>query len=177
MVFRLRLSIAPLSQVGVHRFGLQWQEEVAMSSALLWMIAALVAVGVEIVTVDLTFGLIAVGAGSAAVAAALGAPIWLQGVIGVGVALAGIAFVRPFALRHLRRSTPSTRTGVDALTGAEGRALSAVTVVDGRISLRGEIWSARLDVDVTSVPIDPGTEVLVTRIDGATALVYPIDPR
>ena len=62
-----------------------------MSSALLWMIAALVAVGVEIVTVDLTFGLIAVGAGSAAVAAALGAPIWLQGVIGVGVALAGIA--------------------------------------------------------------------------------------
>ena len=107
-----------------------------MSSALLWMIAALVAVGVEIVTVDLTFGLIAVGAGSAAVAAALGAPIWLQGVIGVGVALAGIAFVRPFALRHLRRSTPSTRTGVDALTGAEGRALSAVTVVDGRAARR-----------------------------------------
>ena len=69
-----------------------------MSSALLWMIAALVAVGVEIVTVDLTFGLIAVGAGSAAVAAALGAPLWLQGVIGVGVALAGIAFAISVAI-------------------------------------------------------------------------------
>ena len=45
--------------------------EVGMSPALLWMIAALVAVGVEIFTVDLTFGLIAVGAGSAA---GLGAP-------------------------------------------------------------------------------------------------------
>lgn len=148
-----------------------------MSAALLWMVAALVAVGIEVVTVDLTFGLIAVGAGVAGVAAALGAPIWLQGVLGVGVSLAGIAFVRPFALRHLRRATPSTRTGVDALVGAEGRSLSEVTSVDGRISLRGEVWSARLDVDVTSVPVEPGTPVLVTRIDGATALVYPIDPR
>ena len=148
-----------------------------MSSALLWMIAALVAVGVEIVTVDLTFGLIAVGAGTAAIAAALGGPLWLQVVLGVGVSLAGIVFVRPVALRHLRRSTPATRTGVDALVGAEGRALSAVTTHDGRITLKGEIWSARLDVDVTSVPVEPGTDVLVTRIDGATALVYPIDPR
>ena len=148
-----------------------------MSAALLWMIVALVAIGVEVVTVDLTFGLIAVGAGSAAIAAAVGAPIWLQGVIGIGVALAGIAFVRPFALRHLRRATPSTRTGVDALIGAEGRALRAVTSVDGRIMLRGEVWSARLDVDVTSVPVEPGMDVLVSRIDGATALVYPIDPR
>ena len=148
-----------------------------MSAALLWMVVALIAVGVEVVTVDLTFGLIAVGAGVAGVAAALGAPIWLQGVLGVGVALAGIAFVRPFALRHLRRSVPSTRTGVDALVGAEGRSLSEVTSIDGRITLRGEVWSARLDADVTSVPVEPGTPVVVTRIDGATALVYPIDPR
>lgn len=148
-----------------------------MSAALLWMVVALVAIGVEVVTVDLTFGLIAVGAGAAAVAAAIGAPIWLQAVVGVGVSLAGIAFVRPFALRHLRRATASMRTGVDALIGAEGRALSAVTSTDGRITLRGEVWSARLDLDVTSVPVDAGVEVLVSRIDGATALVYPIDPR
>ena len=148
-----------------------------MSTALLWMLVALTAIGVEIVTVDLTFGLIAVGAGAAAIAAAMGAPIWLQGVIAVGVALAGIAFVRPFALRHLRRATPSMRTGVDALIGAEGRTVSAVTSVDGRITLRGEVWSARLDVDVTSVPVEPGVDVVISRIDGATALVYPIDPR
>jgi membrane protein implicated in regulation of membrane protease activity len=148
-----------------------------MSSALVWMIVALVAVGVEVVTVDLTFGLIAVGAAGAAVGAAFGAPIWLQGLIGVGVSLAGIAFVRPFALRHLRRSIPATRTGVDALVGAEGRTLGVVTSIEGRISLRGEVWSARLDPDVTSVPVDEGAPVVVTRIDGATALIHPIDPR
>lgn len=147
-----------------------------MNPALLWMVAALVAVGIEVFTVDLTFGLIAVGAGTAAVFAAVGAPLWLQGLVGVGVSLAGIAFVRPVALRHLRRSTPGMRTGVDALPGATGRALSDLTVDDGRISLRGEIWSARLDPDVTTVPVPTGTNVVVTRIDGATALVHPIDP-
>lgn len=148
-----------------------------MSPALLWMIAALVAVGVEIVTVDLTFGLIAVGAGSAAIAAAAGAPLWAQAVIGVGVSVAGIAFIRPLALRHLRKTTALTRTGVDALPGTRARAVSEVTGNDGRISLKGEIWSARLDLDVTSDPVPDGADVVVTRIDGATALVYPVDPR
>ena len=58
-----------------------------MSPAIVWMIAAIIAVGIEIFTVDLTFALIAVGAGSAAVAAAVGAPLWLQAVIGVGVSI------------------------------------------------------------------------------------------
>lgn len=148
-----------------------------MSPALAWMIAALVAIGVEVVTVDLTFGLIAVGAGSAAIAAAVGAPLWLQALIGVGVSVAGLAFIRPIALRHMRRSTRTTLTGVDALPGSRARALSEVTPDDGRISLKGEVWSARLDLDVTSTPVPLGADVVVTRIDGATALVYPVDPR
>ncbi len=148
-----------------------------MSPALVWMVVALIAIVVEIFTVQLTFGLIAVGAGAAGVAALAGAPLWLQALVGVGVAFAGIAFVRPIAMRQLRRTAPAVRTGVDALPGATGRALSEVTGIDGRITLRGEVWSARLDPDVTSVPVAEGTDVIVTRIDGATALVYPIDPR
>lgn len=148
-----------------------------MSPALLWLIVGLVCVGIEVFTVDLTFALIAVGAGAAAVAAMVGAPLWLQAVIGVGVSLAGIGFVRPIALRHLRRSSVLMRTGVDALPGTRARSLSEITVHDGRINLRGEVWSARLDPDVTTEPVPDGHEVLVTRIDGATALVYPVDPR
>jgi membrane protein implicated in regulation of membrane protease activity len=148
-----------------------------MSPALVWMIAAIVAVGIEFFTADLTFALIAVGAGAAALTAVIGAPLWLQAVVGVGVSIAGIAFVRPIALRHLRRSSTLVRTGVDALPGARARSLSEITVLDGRINLRGEIWSARLDPDVTTEPVPDGQDVLVTRIDGATALVYPVDPR
>ena len=148
-----------------------------MSPALLWVVVALVSVGIEIFTVDLTFALIAAGAGAAALVAILGAPLWLQALVGVGVSVAGIAFVRPIALKHLRRSTGTTLTGVDALPGSRARALSEVTKDDGRISLKGEVWSARLDLDVTSTPVPDGTDVVVTRIDGATALVYPVDPR
>ena len=93
------------------------------------------------------------------------------------MSVAGIAFVRPIALRHMRKSSAAALTGVDALPGSRARALSEVTKDDGRISLKGEVWSARLDLDVTSTPVPDGTDVVVTRIDGATALVYPVDPR
>jgi membrane protein implicated in regulation of membrane protease activity len=40
---------------------------------------------------------------------------------------------------------------------------------------RGEEWTARLDPDITSDAVPTGTRLVVTRIDGATALVHPID--
>jgi membrane protein implicated in regulation of membrane protease activity len=66
-------------------------------------------------------------------------------------------------------------SGVDALPGQRGKALTEITEDSGRMNLRGEVWSARLDPDVTSVPVPEGTPLTVTRIDGATALVHPID--
>jgi membrane protein implicated in regulation of membrane protease activity len=140
-----------------------------------WLAAAAIAVGVEVIVTDLTFLLIGAGALAAAGTAALGGPIWLQAGVGAAVAVLGIAFVRPVALRHLRRTPPHARTGVDALPGTTGRALREVTAESGLMSLRGETWSARLDPDVTRVPVPEGTMLMVTRIDGATALVHPID--
>ncbi|MCP4743003.1 MAG: NfeD family protein, partial [Actinomycetales bacterium] len=67
------------------------------------------------------------------------------------------------------------RTGVDALPGVEGYALTEITDRDGRMKLRGEEWTARLDPDITLEPVESGTKLVVTRIDGATALVHPID--
>ncbi len=75
--------------------------------------------GIEIFTVDLTFGLIAVGAGAAALTAAAGAPLWVQGVVGVGVSLAGIAFVRPVALRHLKQRHPADPHGRRCAAGGQ----------------------------------------------------------
>jgi membrane protein implicated in regulation of membrane protease activity len=146
-----------------------------MGAALLWLLGAGVLVGIEILTLDLTFAILAGAALGAAGTAALGGPFWLQGLVGVGIAGLGIAFVRPFALRHLRSSTPEMLSGVDALPGQRGKALTEITPDSGRMNLRGEVWSARLDPDVTSVPVPEGTPLTVTRIDGATALVHPID--
>jgi membrane protein implicated in regulation of membrane protease activity len=141
----------------------------------IWLILGFVAAGIEAFTLDLTFLLIALGAISAAGVAALGAPIWLQAIVGIGVSVSGIVFVKPIAARHLRRLPRSVRTGVDALPGTTGVALTAINQDAGQMQLRGEVWSARLDPDVTTEPVDVGVRVVVTRIDGAMALVHPID--
>lgn len=143
-------------------------------TALLWAIAGAAALGIELFTLDLTFALIALGAFAGAGAAALGAPLWGQMVVAGVVALAGLLFLRPIARRHLRRVPRELRTGVDALPGATAIALTSVTTEGGRIRLRNEEWSARLDTDVTDIQVDVGTRVYVTRIDGATAVVFPI---
>jgi membrane protein implicated in regulation of membrane protease activity len=143
--------------------------------AWVWLAAAVAAVGIELLVTDLTFLLIGAGALAASGAAVLGAPVWVQVATGVVVSLAGLIFVRPIALRHLRRVPLDTRTGVDALPGLTGKAITEVTVDSGQMNLRGEVWSAKLDPDVTRVAVPPGSRLVVTRIDGATALVHPID--
>jgi membrane protein implicated in regulation of membrane protease activity len=142
---------------------------------VVWAIVAAVALGIEIFTLDLTFALIGIGALVGAGVALTGAPLWASVLAAAGVSLAGIVVVRPIALRHLRRLPIGARTGVDALPGTEGLALTEISTDDGRMKLRGEEWSARLDPDITSIPVPGGTRLVVTRIDGATALVHPID--
>ena len=146
-----------------------------MSGAVVWAIVAAIALGIEIFTLDLTFALIGIGALVGAGVALAGAPLWASVLAAAGVSLAGIVVVRPIALRHLRRLPIGARTGVDALPGTEGLALTEISTDDGRMKLRGEEWSARLDPDITSIPVPGGTRLVVTRIDGATALVHPID--
>jgi membrane protein implicated in regulation of membrane protease activity len=146
-----------------------------MSAALVWAIAAAVALGIEVFTLDLTFALIGVGALAGAGVVLVGGPLWLSVVVAAAVAMAGVLLVRPVALRHLRRVPIGARTGVDALPGTEGLALTEISVLDGRMKLRGEEWSARLDPDITEEAVPAGTRLVVTRIDGATALVHPID--
>jgi membrane protein implicated in regulation of membrane protease activity len=134
-----------------------------------WVAIALVLGLVELTTLDLFFLMLAAGALAGAGMAAAGAPLLLQVVAALVVAVAMVGVVRPVALRHLR--TPSaTRTGVAALIGADAVALERVDATGGRIKLRGEIWSART-YDPSTV-IEPGESVEVMQIDGATAVVY-----
>ena len=62
-----------------------------------WLAVAALAVGIELFVTDLTFLLIGAGALAAAATAALGGPIWAQSVVGVAVAVGGLAFIRPIA--------------------------------------------------------------------------------
>jgi membrane protein implicated in regulation of membrane protease activity len=124
----------------------------------------------EVLTPGLFFlGPVALGAGIAAVVAAVGAPIWLQLIVFAAMSAASLAVLRPLARRHLRMPA-QLRTGTAALEGAQGVVLQRVDQDGGRVRIGGEEWSAR--AFMPDQVIEPGTRVEIVKIEGATALVY-----
>lgn len=138
---------------------------------LWWLGLALVLGVIELLTVDLTFLMLAGGAAAGALAGALGAPFWVQLVIAVVVAVLLLVLVRPMAVGKLRASTPDAVTNVRAHVGRTATVLSDVTERSGRVKLAGEVWSAR--TDAPGLVLQTGTTVVVTNIEGATAVVAP----
>lgn len=146
-----------------------YDDHVEIDAWVWWLIGA-VGLGIPLVLTAMPeFGMFAVGAVAAAIVAALGGGIVAQVLVFVAVSVALIAVVRPIAARH-RGSRPSQATGIDALKGRQAVVLERVDGSgSGRIKLAGEIWSARsLDSDQS---FEPGQQVDVVDIDGATAVV------
>ena len=138
-----------------------------------WVIWAIVAVGLavgEILTPGLFFlGPVALAAVAAAVVATLGGGLGIELLVFIVAAVASLAVLRPIARRHLRMPA-KLRTGTAALVGTRGLAIERIDVHGGRVKIGGELWSARA-FDETQV-IEPGSQVEIVKIEGATALVY-----
>lgn len=115
------------------------------------------------------FGMFAVGAVAGAVTAALGYGIVAQVIVFVIVSVALLAVVRPFAMKQRQHSPAGARTGIEALKGRQAVVLERVDGSGGRIKLAGEVWSARALGD--GQVFEPGQQVDVVEIDGATAVV------
>jgi membrane protein implicated in regulation of membrane protease activity len=133
-----------------------------------WLIAA-VGLGIPLVVTAMPeFGMFAVGAVAAAFTAGFGGGLVPQVLVFVIVSVALIAVVRPIANRNAKQR-PELRSGVEALKGRQAVVLERVDGRGGRIKLNGEVWSARtLD---SGLAFEPGQEVDVVEIEGATAVV------
>ena len=142
-----------------------------MLSWIVWLIVAAVLGVAELLTTTLAFGLIAVAAVVAAVIGAFHLGLAFQLAAFVVAAGAGIGFVRPIAIKHIKQP-PALRTGTAALVGRSAIVLEEVTEHNGRVRIDGEEWSSRPYLD-ESLVIPVGTKVDVMQIKGATALVYP----
>lgn len=133
----------------------------------MWLAASGALLVVEILTVDLLFASLAFSALLAAGANALGFNVVVQGVVfGIG-AIGSLMFLRPIALRHLKKKPADHATNIEALIGAPAMTLSAITEHDGLVKLSGETWSARSNTG----EIEVGSQVEVVAIEGATAVV------
>jgi len=138
----------------------------------LWWIGAALAFGIlEMLSLDLVLAMFAGGAIAGAIAYWLGASVAVQCVVAALTSVLLLATLRPWLLRRLKARMPLVETNAAALVGRDAVVVSTVTVEGGRVKLNGEVWSARADA---SQAIPPGTEVRVSRIDGATAVVVPV---
>jgi len=141
-----------------------------MPVALIWLIAALVLAGAEALTGDMF--LLMLGGGALAAAGSswlMDLPVWADGLVFLIVSLLLLVLVRP-ALR--RRLTPAKGVlmGVKALEGKNALVLDRVAHDEGQVKLDGQVWTARPlnEGDV----YEPGQQVTVVHIDGATAVVF-----
>jgi len=143
---------------------------------IVWLVLILLFVTIEMMTLELTFLMLAVGSLGGLVAGLLGAPWWLQLVLAAIFAVTLLLGIKPPLLRRLKRGGDPARSNVDALLGVEGRIVKSLESPGGLVRLsNGETWTARLSPAAESGRLDPGDRIIVTEIDGATAVVIPAE--
>lgn len=148
---------------------------------VVWLALIVIFLIVEVLSLDFTFLMLAIGSFGGLVAGLLGAPWWV-GILVAGVlAILLLFFLRPPLLHRLRRGGDPARTNVDALLGLGGTVVLVFPDGRGQVKLaNGETWTARLGAapGTPGAPADAlveGEQVVVTSIDGATAMVVPAD--
>ena len=137
----------------------------------MWAVVIVILIVAELLTVDLLFASLAISAAAALTANALGYEMPVQGIAFALFATLSLFFLRPIALKHLKKEVPGFATNMDALIGAPALALTEVNLNGGQIKLNGEVWSARSAAGTIST----NTQLSVVSIEGATALVVAKD--
>ena len=141
-----------------------------MPAALIWLVAALALAGAEALTGDMFLLMLGGGALAAAGSSWLfDWPVWVDGVVFLAVSILLLVLVRPALRRRLVAGAPGD-LGIAALEGKHALVLAQVAMHQGQVKLDGEVWTARpLNEDDV---YQPGDQVTVVRIDGATAVVW-----
>lgn len=142
---------------------------------VVWLALILIFLIVEVLSLDFTFLMLAIGSAGGLVAGLLGAPWWVDILVAGILSLLLLFFVRPPLLHRLRRGGDPARTNVEALLGITGTVVVAFADGRGQVKLaNGETWTSRLGAAGTaSDRLVEGEQVVVTSIDGATAVVAP----
>ena len=138
------------------------------SMTLFWVIAMVVFLVVEAVTVGLASIWFAVGALIAMFTAMVGAPIWLQILVFLAVSAVTLYFTRPLVKKYVNGKVQPTNA--DMLIGKECRVTETIDNIagTGAVYVDGKTWSARCENDEV---IPEGMLVKAIRIDGVKLIV------
>ena len=141
-----------------------------MDAWIIWLVAACVLGVGEMHQGGFYLAPFAAGALTAAAVSLAGVSGLLAVIVFVAASAIVLATLRPIAQRH-QRLPPAIRTGAAALIGRHAIVLERIANREGVgcVKIDGEVWTARSfdDEDI----LDPGEDVEVVEIRGATALV------
>ena len=140
---------------------------------IVWAALIIILVAIAMLTAEIEFMLLALGALGGLIAELFGAPWWLAAIIAAVIAVLGTFLLRPPLLNLLRRNSDPTKSNIDAIVGTSGHVVAQVTAGGGQAKLaNGETWSARLAEGRTGT-LAPGTPVHVLAVDGASVVIEP----
>ena len=141
-----------------------------MPAALIWLIFALGLAAAEALTGDMFLLMLSGGALAAAGSSwLLNLPLWADGAVFLVVSVLLLFGLRPGLRRRLTAGIGLPEP-VRALEGKHALVIDRVDQHRGQVKLDGEVWTARpyAEEDV----YQPGEQVTVMHIDGATAVVW-----
>ncbi len=135
---------------------------------IFWLAAFIVFAIGEAVTVGLVSIWFAVGALAALFATALGAGLWLQITVFLGVSALALALFKPLSSKFLKPRVSATNA--DRVIGSAALVTETIdnTQAKGQVKVNGQVWSARSAQDIV---IPAGTDVKVLRIEGVKVIV------
>ncbi len=141
---------------------------------VIWLVLILLFITIEVLSLEFTFLMLAIGSSVGLIVGLFGVPWWAQFLIGAAASVLLLLLVRPPLLRALRRGEDPTKSNVDALLGSRGQVVQTVSRHGGQVKLaNGELWTAIVPTDSPATTLEPGTAVRVLAIEGATAVVVP----
>ena len=140
--------------------------------AIFWLVAMVVFMAAEAMTVTLVSIWFAAGALGAVLVALLGGGLMLQVTVFLALAIVLLFFLRGIVRKHF---TPRlTRTNIDSVIGSTGIVITPVNNIAalGQVQINGMEWSAR---STNNTHIPAGTLVKVDKIEGVKVFVSPAE--
>lgn len=140
-----------------------------MNLTTIWLIVFVACIAIEIITMGLTTIWFAGGSLIAAVASAVGAPLWLQLILFFGVSLVLLYLTRPIAVKYFNKDR--IKTNAESLVGQQAIVISEINNLQGigQVTVGGQEWSAR-NVEAEK-PLPVGSVVIVRAISGVKLMV------
>lgn len=140
-----------------------------MNMTIIWLVAFVVLVAIELCTMALTTIWFAGGALGATLVAVLGGQLWLQIIVFLVLSSVLLFFTRPIALKYFNKGR--VRTNAEGLIGKQAIITAQVNNLkgEGKATVDGNEWSARAESE--DRVIEPGTVVTIKAIKGVKLIV------